>query len=182
MKTVNYNTKKTIKDVYKSVIKQNLRMKTTIIILLSLFSVALMAQPDAIETTVNTPPVATTTTAEGVNTPPVATTMTTEGVNLPPVNTGMLPTKSSQEVWLSLGVLVFGVIVVLTQAFLISKSPESLSNSFKYLSISLIIVGALFLVTAGYGNTQIASIIGLLGTVAGYLLGRAQSGPPPSKP
>lgn len=142
-------------------------MKTTIIILFSLLSIALMAQPGAIETTVNTPP--------------VATTVTNEGVNLPPVNTDMVPTKSSQEVWLSLGVLAFGVIVVLAQAFLINKSTEALTNSLKYLSISLIIVGSLFLVTAGYGNTQIAPIIGLLGTVAGYLLGRAQS-PPPPKP
>jgi len=162
MKIVSYNTKKTIKDVYKNVIKQNLRMKTTIIILLSLFSIALMAQPDALESTINTPP--------------VATTITSEGVNLPPVNSELVPTKSSQEVWLSLGVLLFGVVVVLTQAFLINKSNESLTNSLKYLSISLIIVGSLFLVTAGYGNTQIAPIIGLLGTVAGYLLGRTQSG------
>jgi len=137
-------------------------MRITIIILLSLLSIGLMAQPDAIET---------------VNTPPAATTVTNEGVNLPPVNSDLVPTKSSQEVWLSLGVLAFGVIVVLAQAFLINRSNEALTNSLKYLSISLIIVGSLFLVTAGYGNTQIAPIIGLLGTVAGYLLGRAQNAP-----
>ena len=56
------------------------------------------------------------------------------------------------------------------------RREESLGESFKYLSVTLIIVGSLFLVTAGYGNTQIAPIIGLLGTVAGYLLGRSQMG------
>ena len=136
-------------------------MRFTIIIMLSLLSICLMAQPDAIET--------------AVNTPPAATATTPDGINLPPVNTDLVPTKSSQEVWLSFGVLIFGIIVVLSQAYLISKRQEALDNSLKYLSISLIIVGSLFLVTAGYGNSQIAPIIGLLGTVAGYLLGRAQS-------
>ncbi len=143
-------------------------MKTNIIILLSFMFMAstLLAQPEALET---------------ANTPPVAET--TEGVNLPPVNTELVPTKSSQEVWLSLGVLFFGMVVVLAQAFIINRRQEPLSQSLKYLSVSLIIVGALFLVTAGYGNSQIAPIIGLLGTVAGYLLGRTQSGPvaPPPK-
>ena len=143
-------------------------MKTNIIILLSFMFMAstLLAQPEVVET---------------ANTPPVAET--TEGVNLPPVNTELVPTKSSQEVWLSLGVLFFGMVVVLAQAFIINRRQEPLSQSLKYLSVSLIIVGALFLVTAGYGNSQIAPIIGLLGTVAGYLLGRTQSGPvaPPPK-
>jgi hypothetical protein len=67
------------------------------------------------------------------------------------------------------------MIVVLSQAWIINSRQEPLSQSLKYLSVSLIIVGSLFLVTAGYGNSQIAPIIGLLGTVAGYLLGRTQS-------
>ena len=144
-------------------------MKTNIIILLSFMLMAscLLAQPEVVETAANTPPVA----------------EAAEGVNLPPVNTELVPTKSSQEVWLSLGVLFFGMVVVLAQAFIINRRQEPLSQSLKYLSVSLIIVGALFLVTAGYGNSQIAPIIGLLGTVAGYLLGRTQSGPvaPPPK-
>ncbi len=135
-------------------------MKTNIIILLCLLATSLLAQPEVVETTV-------------ANTPPTATTA--EGVNLPPVNTDLVPTKSSQEVWLSLGVLLFGMVVVLAQAFIINRREEPLSQSLKYLSVSLINVGALFLVTAGYGNSQIAPIIGLLGTVAGYLLGRTQS-------
>ncbi|WP_020535125.1 hypothetical protein [Lewinella cohaerens] len=135
-------------------------MRTTIIILLSFLAISLWAQPETLETAVNTPP-------------PAATV--TDGVNLPPVSTDFVPTKSSQEVWLSLGVLVFGMIIVLAQAWIINSRKEPLSQSLKYLSVTLIIVGSLFLVTAGYGNSQIAPIIGLLGTVAGYLLGRTQS-------
>ncbi|RMF01140.1 MAG: hypothetical protein D6772_05285 [Bacteroidetes bacterium] len=137
-------------------------MKTNIIILLlSLWALQLAAQPEQ--------------GATSMNQPPVATTTVPEGVNLPPVDQDLVPTKSTQEVWLSLGVLAFGIIVVLAQAVIIARREEPVSQALKYLSVSLIIVGALFLVTAGYGNSQIAPIIGLLGTVAGYLLGRTQS-------
>ncbi len=138
-------------------------MKSRTFILLLLLvgaTVAGLAQPETLETVANTPP------AVG-----------SENVNLPPVNPDIVPTKSMQEVWLSLGVLVFGLIVVLAQAIIINRRQEPLSHSLKYLALSLIIVGALFLVTAGYGNSQITPIIGLLGTVAGYLLGRTQSEP-----
>jgi small-conductance mechanosensitive channel len=137
-------------------------MRTNIIILLSLMATCVLAQPDLVESVPNAPPPTT------INDAPQ------EGVNLPPVSTDLVPTKSSQEVWLSLGVLLFGMVVILAQAFLISKREEPLSESLKYLGVTLIIVGSLFLVTAGYGNSQIAPIIGLLGTVAGYLLGRTQ--------
>jgi small-conductance mechanosensitive channel len=136
-------------------------MRTNIIILLSLMATCVLAQPDLVESVPNAPP-----TSENME--------QQEGVNLPPVSTELVPTKSSQEVWLSLGVLLFGMVVILAQAFLISKREEPLSESLKYLGVTLIIVGSLFLVTAGYGNSQIAPIIGLLGTVAGYLLGRTQ--------
>lgn len=141
-------------------INQYLLMRTTIIILLTFLAINLWAQPETLETVVNTPP-------------PAATV--NDGVNLPPANSDFVPTKSSQEVWLSFGVLVFGMIIVLAQAWIINSRKEPLSVSLKYLSVTLIIVGSLFLVTAGYGNSQIAPIIGLLGTVAGYLLGRTQS-------
>jgi len=118
---------------------------------------ALLAQPE----TINDPV---------VNQPPLS------GVNSPPMSPDIVPTKTEQEVWLSIGVLIFGMVVILAQAFLMLRREESLGESFKYLSVTLIIVGSLFLVTAGYGNTQIAPIIGLLGTVAGYLLGRSQMG------
>lgn len=138
-------------------------MKSRTFILLSFFcmllATAAWAQPETVETVANTPP-------------------PQQEVNMPPVNTDIVPTKSSQEVYLSIGVLVFGMIIVLAQAFIINRRQEPLSQSLKYLSITLIIVGALFLVTAGYGNSQIAPIIGLLGTVAGYLLGRTQSDVP----
>lgn len=107
--------------------------------------------------------------------------------NLPPdeptpdFNNQVVPTRSSQEIALSISVLVFGLAVVIGQIFLLQRRGEPVSESMKYLSVTLVIVGALFLVTAGYGNDQIAPIIGLLGTVAGYLLGRQRSDSPPAR-
>ncbi|MEZ4983931.1 MAG: hypothetical protein R2795_02645 [Saprospiraceae bacterium] len=138
-------------------------MRTMFVLVCVIAAATLLAQPEAIETMANTPP------------PAAAQPSAVGTANQPPFSGDIVPTKSTQEVWLSLGVLVFGMIVVLAQAFIINKRQEPLSQSLKYLSVSLIIVGSLFLVTAGYGNSQIAPIIGLLGTVAGYLLGRTQS-------
>ncbi|MFI5304451.1 MAG: hypothetical protein ACHQYP_06610 [Nitrospiria bacterium] len=36
----------------------------------------------------------------------------------------------------------------------------------------LIIISAIFLVVVGYNDTQISPVMGLLGTIAGYLLGK----------
>ncbi len=125
---------------------------------LILSSSTAFAQPETINTPVNTPPMT--------------------QVNQPPLDTEVSPTRSVQEIWLSLGVLGFGLAVIFAQVFLLSKrdEDESLTDALKYMSVTLIIVGSLFLVTAGYGNEQIAPIIGLLGTVAGYLLGRTGIG------
>lgn len=148
-------------------------MKASLFIILCLLTISLIAQPNELESTVNTPPAAATTASTS------STNQIPSGVNLPPQNSELSPTKSSQEVWLSFGVLIFGIVVVIAQSLLIHNKEVELNNALKYLSVSMIIVGALFLVTAGYGNSQIAPIIGLLGTVAGYLLGRTS---PPTKP
>ena len=59
---------------------------------------ALLAQPE----TINDPV---------VNQPPLS------GVNSPPMSPDIVPTKTEQEVWLSIGVLIFGMVVILAQAF-----------------------------------------------------------------
>lgn len=73
---------------------------------------------------------------------------------------------------LTIGILVFGVIVLLLMTYLIKagRKPLAVLRSF---CVPMIIVGALVLVVAGYTKDQIAPVIGLLGTLAGYLLGRS---------
>jgi uncharacterized membrane protein len=46
----------------------------------------------------------------------------------------------------------------------------------------LIIMLAVFLVVAGYTDTQIAPVMGLLGTIAGYLLGKETKETKETKP
>ena len=75
---------------------------------------------------------------------------------------------------LSLSILVFGVLVCGLIAFLLYKDRRA-SELLRVFSLPLIIVSAVILVVAGYSDQQIASVMGLLGTIAGYLLGSRQA-------
>src|SRR5687768_325818 len=72
---------------------------------------------------------------------------------------------------ISVTVLIFGMFVLLLAAYLIriGKSSESVLRIF---GTVLIIVISVFPVVAGYTSTQIAPVMGLLGTIVGYLLGK----------
>ncbi len=141
--------------------------------LLIVFAAMLSAQEPA-EVPNNPPPP----TSVEVNEPPAVPTPTPVGVprretNEPAFNAQAVPTRTTQEIWLSIGVLIFGLFTVGAMiTYLGRKTDEPATELMKFPVLALIIVGALFLVTAGYGNDQIAPIIGLMGTLAGYLLGR----------
>ena len=79
---------------------------------------------------------------------------------------------SDREFWLSLEVLLFGGGVIFIEFLLLRQRPLSAEEALRVYAITLIIVGALFTVTAGFDNISVAPAFGLLGTVAGYLLGR----------
>ncbi len=72
---------------------------------------------------------------------------------------------------LSLGVAMFAMFALVLATVLILKrrNAEQVLRTF---GILVIIFAAIFLVIAGYSDTQITPVIGLLGTIAGYLLGR----------
>jgi hypothetical protein len=69
------------------------------------------------------------------------------------------------------GIFVFAVVLFLMLSILIwkNKSVDSLLRTF---GILLIIIAAVFLVIVGYSDQQIAPVMGLMGTIAGYLLSR----------
>jgi hypothetical protein len=82
---------------------------------------------------------------------------------------------------LSLGIGLFAMILLACVTILLRREkehvePEQILRTF---GILVIIFAAIFLVIAGYSDTQITPVIGLLGTIAGYLLGRKIE---PSKP
>jgi len=91
---------------------------------------------------------------------------------------------------LSIAILIFGLITLGCIAFILLRHPVSLIT-IQFFALPLIIVSAIFLVVTGYSQEQIAPVIGLLGTIAGYLLGRSdrttltsdsRSVPPPAVP
>ena len=79
--------------------------------------------------------------------------------------------STSTAMTMSSVVMVFGLVVIALATYLIlrGKSAEAVLRIFGTI---LIIVIAVFLVVAGYSDTQISPVMGLLGTVAGYLLGK----------
>jgi uncharacterized membrane protein YfcA len=70
-------------------------------------------------------------------------------------------------------VLLFGIVVIAICAALMRGSRPSAEAVLRVFGTVLIIVGALFLVVAGYTDKQMAPVTGLLGTLAGYLLGKS---------
>ena len=81
---------------------------------------------------------------------------------------------------LSLGIGCFAVFILICVTVLLKRlndpiMPEQILRTF---GILVIIFAAIFLVIAGYSDTQITPVIGLLGTIAGYLLGRKTDQPP----
>ncbi|MEI6707546.1 MAG: hypothetical protein WCK96_10475 [Methylococcales bacterium] len=71
---------------------------------------------------------------------------------------------------ISASVLVFGCFIMLLATILLYKGTTS-HDVLKLFGTMVIVISAVFLVVAGYSDTQIAPVIGLLGTIAGYLLG-----------
>jgi len=68
-------------------------------------------------------------------------------------------------------VLSFGLCMCLIAAYLV-KIGRPVESILRLLGTLLIIVSAVLLIVVGYSERQIAPVIGLLGTIAGYLLGK----------
>ncbi len=77
---------------------------------------------------------------------------------------------------ISATILVFGLLVIILATYLI-KNGKRTESVLRIFGTILIVMMAVFLVVAGYTDTQIAPVMGLLGTVAGYLLGKEPKEP-----
>lgn len=73
---------------------------------------------------------------------------------------------------LTSGVFILALVVFSLATYLIRKGVPS-GSILKVFGTILIIFAAVFLMVAGYSDTQVAPVIGLLGTIAGYLLGKS---------
>lgn len=85
--------------------------------------------------------------------------------------------RSPEELWLSLGVLGFGLILITLQVLVMLKLGKGWGPaSIRVVGLTLVVVAGLFLITAGYSENQAAPMVGLLGTITGYLLGKSDAG------
>lgn len=85
---------------------------------------------------------------------------------------------TSIEIVLSVSVLIFTLVLIGIEAAIIVKSrknwaPKSIT---KLIGLTLLISITVLLVVAGYDQDQIAPVTGLLGVIAGYLLGNNEAG------
>lgn len=82
--------------------------------------------------------------------------------------------STTNAMTISACVLLFGMVALISAGYLIRHERDGLVI-LRVVGTVLIITLSVFLIVAGYDNTQIAPAIGLLGTLAGYLLGRESS-------
>ncbi len=78
----------------------------------------------------------------------------------------------AQSLWLSGGLMVTGTIVLVGLIFMIYKKALAEATFYRLFILSFVITAALFLIVAGFGQDQITPVIGLLGTITGYILGK----------
>ena len=77
---------------------------------------------------------------------------------------------------MGIAVLLFGVLVVAMWVYLKAKKAIDATTFFKLAGLTLVLTVGLALIVVGYSQDQIASMMGLLGTAAGYLLGHTKHG------
>ena len=84
------------------------------------------------------------------------------------------PKLTPREYVLAFALLAFGVCVLVMEFIQFSKQRDAVSAQDMLLvySVTLIIVGTMFLIVVGVSSNQIAPAFGLYGTIVGYLLGR----------
>ncbi len=83
--------------------------------------------------------------------------------------------RTAQENFLSVCVLLFGLLFsgLLTMVVLKTSPAKPLgTTNIKLFGLTIVITAGLFLICAGYSQNQIAPMIGLLGSIAGYILGK----------
>src|SRR4051794_16027933 len=86
------------------------------------------------------------------------------------------PNEAAQPFWtpkealaLSYSILIFGLLVLVLMSTLVARFNVNINRILRAFALVLIIVAAVFLIVAGYTEQQIAPVMGLLGTIAGYL-------------
>lgn len=79
-----------------------------------------------------------------------------------------------EEYMLGVLVLGFGLAFLLLQFLTVRNRELTAEAGLRFGLLTLIVVGTIFLVVAGFSDQQIAPAVGLFGTIAGYVLGKGE--------
>ena|SRR5215213_5636915 len=110
--------------------------------------------------------------AGGAATPPPSLTANPPA---PPPVPPAFDSTSGYEYRLTILIIVCALGVLLMLFFLLLRVRNlKADDMLRTFGVVLIIMGTLFLIAAGYSAMQIASALGLFGTIAGYLVGRSE--------
>jgi hypothetical protein len=82
---------------------------------------------------------------------------------------GPISLLTSGELSLSLAVLIFGVIVLFIEYRLLASLAKSVEEVLRTLVVTLIVLLSLAMVSFNLGDKTVSSVIGLFGTIVGYL-------------
>lgn len=82
---------------------------------------------------------------------------------------------TDRELIQTVGFMLFGLIVLVIEYLLLRRVNADPDQILRVFSMTLILVGTLIAVSAGFRLEQTAAAIGLFGTVAGYVLGRSDA-------
>jgi hypothetical protein len=83
---------------------------------------------------------------------------------------------SDREVTLTLASFTFGILVIVFQVFLLKGRSFSADELLRNFAVTVILVSTLAVVSGGFDDKLVNAVIGLFGTVVGYLLGKASDG------
>ncbi len=80
--------------------------------------------------------------------------------------------RADEAMTISAVVLIYGIVVMILATIVLRRTNIHPDSVLRLFGTIIIVVGALFLIVAGYSDTQMGPVMGLLGTIAGYLLGK----------
>ncbi|MBX9814320.1 MAG: hypothetical protein A4S12_07755 [Proteobacteria bacterium SG_bin5] len=108
----------------------------------------------------------------------VAATATPAFANAPPASDAASTFAAenyltSREFIISVMVLAFGLLMAAAGIYMKRATEMESNDIIRFMALIIVVIGTLFLVASGYSAVDIAPALGLLGTIAGYLLGRS---------
>src|ERR1700716_1769398 len=85
------------------------------------------------------------------------------------ITSGVMGYLGTWEFLLSCEILIFGLLVLVLLYVLLKSRRASPDDILRTFAVTLVIIGSLFSMTAGFSSAQIAPVIGLFGTIVGYI-------------